>query len=545
MATELTQLLSTAVAEIVQLHELVKSLEGRIQSLEGQTEVLREELHRVSPTTKAVRQEHPGRSASIATVPAAERPVNAAAHSSGIKVFERPPQPMFVPPSPDAPPPMPPLRPELFEPIDQSEDDHPSNDQPRRPFVKWLPTTDAELPMIESRCRLKADASRWSAERKRLLNEGKDFRTDIEPRDRELIGLAKQLPDCFLWMSHPTAPNPNDVGQWHVLAGCFDVLADAVALIRKILEEPEEPHDLFGQAVDLLAEAQSSLRIIVARLEGPPTDHDQARVFGWLKSVAMNRQIFIRRYMRLDDPADPERWIDLRNRIASFQVQSEDGRKKITQRKKALSRLKHKLSQISAMPADERLPHWTSIAADVDELVASGMPPSNLELRDLLVAHVDELPEMATMPKGFQLTLREIDKYLSSMPDKAADADAETTSPQISEVADMLAGKAVIIIGGDRRPFAAEALERSFLLSELIWIDTRAHESISGFEPYVARPEVAMVLLAIRWSSHSYGEVQDFCRTYGKPLVRLPGGYNPNQVAAQILEQCSQRLTTT
>jgi hypothetical protein len=399
--------------------------------------------------------------------------------------------------------------------------------------------------MIESRCRLKADASRWAAERKRLLNEGKDFRTEIEPRDRELIGLAKQLPDCFLWMSHPTAPNPNDVGQWHVLAGCFDVLADAVALIRKILEDSEEPHDLFGQAVDLLAESQSALRIIVARLEGPPTDHDQARVFGWLKSVAMNRQIFIRRYMRLDDPADPERWIDLRNRIANFLVQSDDGRKKLTQRKKALGRLKHKLSQISTMSTEERLPHWAAIAADVDELVVSGMPPSNLELRDMLVTHVEELPEMATMPKGFQLTMREIDKYLASLPDKNAEADAETTSPQIAEVADMLAGKAVIIIGGDRRPFAAEALERAFLLSELIWIDTRAHESISGFEPYVARPEVAMVLLAIRWSSHSYGEVQDFCRTYGKPLVRLPGGYNPNQVAAQILEQCSQRLTTT
>ena len=62
------------------------------------------------------------------------------------------------------------------------------------------------------------------------------------------------------------------------------------------------------------------------------------------------------------------------------------------------------------------------------------------------------------------------------------------------------------------------------------------------FEPYVARPEVALVLLAIRWSSHSFGDVKRFCDDHGKPMVRLPGGYGVNQVAAQILAQCGERL---
>jgi hypothetical protein len=50
------------------------------------------------------------------------------------------------------------------------------------------------------------------------------------------------------------------------------------------------------------------------------------------------------------------------------------------------------------------------------------------------------------------------------------------------------------------------------------------------------------VLLAIRWSSHSFGDVKRSCDRHGKPMVRLPGGYSPNQVAAQILAQCSGRL---
>ena len=46
----------------------------------------------------------------------------------------------------------------------------------------------------------------------------------------------------------------------------------------------------------------------------------------------------------------------------------------------------------------------------------------------------------------------------------------------------------------------------------------------------MAVPEVALVLLAIRWSSHDYDSVRTYCDQYGKPLVRLPGGYNANQV---------------
>jgi len=343
-------------------------------------------------------------------------------------------------------------------------------------------------------------------------------------------------------MCHSSGPNPADPSSWLVLAGCFEVLADAIAIIRKMLEDAEESTESFEQAVDLLAEAQSALRVAVVHLEGPPTDHDQARVFGWLKNIAMHRQIFIRRYMRLDDPADPAKWSELAARLGDFQAQWEEGRRKLLHRKKKLGNVRYKLSKLRDLSCEDIVHAWNSIAEDIDELVRGGLPPSNLELRDLLTEHVDRLPEMASMPKGFQLTVREIDRYLASLPHRGEEEDEAAGDDQLDDVAAMLAGRAVILIGGDRRPHAAEALERALQLSELVWIDTRAHESTSGFEPYVARPEVAMVLLAIRWSSHSYGEVQDFCRRYDKPLVRLPGGYNPRQVAAQILQQCSQRL---
>ena len=76
----------------------------------------------------------------------------------------------------------------------------------------------------------------------------------------------------------------------------------------------------------------------------------------------------------------------------------------------------------------------------------------------------------------------------------------------------------------------------------MIWVATRPHEPTEMFEAPIARSDVALVLLAIRWTSHSYAGAKAFCDRHNKPLVRLPGGYNANQVAAQITAQCGALL---
>ncbi len=99
-----------------------------------------------------------------------------------------------------------------------------------------------------------------------------------------------------------------------------------------------------------------------------------------------------------------------------------------------------------------------------------------------------------------------------------------------------------MLIGGVRRPDAQKMLRAALGLKDLVWIETKEHQSVGRFEPAVARGDVALVLLAIRWSSHAFGDVKQFCDQYGKPLVRLPGGYSPNQVAAQIITQAGVQL---
>lgn len=405
--------------------------------------------------------------------------------------------------------------------------------------ARWTAPDDSELGPIEQRCRLKAEGARWAATRRRLMQDGADFYRDIEPMDRDIIARAKALPDCFLWMCHPSGPSPSDPAAYEEVAGCFEAVAEALAVWRQAQENPELHGQDAAQALDLLAEAQSALRVAVDNIDGQP-DSDQYKVFQWLRATANSNQIFIQRYMRADDLADPAGWSDLCARIEALDGRLQETRRQAKQRHKLLGKVRHKASLISAGSGDPA-EHWRILAEAVDQLVREGLPPSSRQLRDLLVPVLEDLADLPELPRNFQLVLREIDRFLATQPPSETTRIARPT-PEVQAAARLLKDRSVVLIGGHRRPESQQALREALGLRELIWVETREHEPIDTFEPYVARPEVALVLLAIRWSSHSHGEVQEFCQRHGKPLVRLPGGYSPNQVAAQIMQQCSQRL---
>lgn len=69
------------------------------------------------------------------------------------------------------------------------------DEAPKRPFVKSLPATDDELPLMEerrsvSKPRPVAGPNNAAA----LAMASPDFRAEVEPKDRDLIAHAKQSP---------------------------------------------------------------------------------------------------------------------------------------------------------------------------------------------------------------------------------------------------------------------------------------------------------------------------------------------------------------
>lgn len=392
-------------------------------------------------------------------------------------------------------------------------------------------SSDADLPIIEARCRMKAEGARWAIARQRRIQEGASYYTEIEPKDREIVEKAKKLPDCFLWMNHPSGPSPSV--HFDDLAGCFEAVADALTLVRGLLEDLNGNREFFEQSLDLLAEAQSALRSAIIMVDGA-RDGDQQRVYQWLRAVAAQQQVFIQRYMRIDDSADPTSWPEIDERIEALDGKLQAVRQRAKQRQARIKQLRYHATRIKNGSGTDH--DWKKVVETVEQIVADGVPPSNREVRELLLPIIDEMPDLGDLPESFRLVLREIDRFLTTSTTAPNEFIQEPTT-EVRKVAQLLAGKSVVLIGGERRPDAYAALKSTFSLKELLWIETRDHEPTELFEPFIARDEVVLVLLAIRWTSHSYGDVRQYCVKYGKALVRLPGGYNPNQVAFQILQQ--------
>lgn len=430
------------------------------------------------------------------------------------------------------------------------EDEAPEEDLPPPPpryYADSPDIADADLPWIARRCQLKAEAARWAGDRERRHYDGIDYAPEAETQLRDLIVRAKELPDCFLWMTQRSAPIPRDLSCYDDLAGCYIAAAQSITLLDDLLEHNELNSEFFERALYLAAEAQSSIRSATLTLDPTPKDSDQFKLFLWLKSVARDEEILISRYMRLDDPADPTQWQDLQDRIAHLDTQIRHFRNRDKRYQSRFKQISYHLDQIRKSrkrpTPTEPVHDWHKVLEAVEELVQDGLPPSNRDLRELLIDEVDQLPENLELSSGVLQVLREIDRYLATRAERETEQAPEAPSVYMQQATQLLRGRSVMLIGGTRRPEAARALEEAFDLKELIWEETREHQTTSVFETNVARDDVALVILAIRWSSHSFGDVKLFCDQYDKPLVRLPAGYNPNQVAYHIMQQVADRLS--
>jgi hypothetical protein len=383
------------------------------------------------------------------------------------------------------------------------------------------------LPVIAARCRLKARACRF------LAGAGAG---GWQPA---LVAEAGEMHDCYLWMLDAPAETP---AVWEALGAAFEAAADAAELLGAWWELPEPNRGrAAGDVLHLAAEAQAVLFAAVAVTGRAKPDVDQIHLFVTIRQEAARLRVFITRYLRREDRADPAAGPDVSRRLRE---QAEPLRRVADagkNRQKALSNLRYKARRLRADPAGNA-GEWPRVAELLDELVAGGLPPSNPELRDLVLPLLDSVPDDLALPPGAGRVLQEIDRYLASRPAAEEPEGQEPPNPEVAEVRRLLAGRRVVLIGGLVRPPRRDALVEAFGLADLDWVSTVDHESVTVFEAPVARPEVAVVLLAIRWSNHSYGEVQEYCDRFGKLLVRLPGGYHPNQVAHQILTQVGNRL---
>lgn len=158
-----------------------------------------------------------------------------------------------------------------------------------------------------------------------------------------------------------------------------------------------------------------------------------------------------------------------------------------------------------------------------------------------LAATIDGLPHKLTLTGRDDERLLRI---LSLLDDEDELSDGPPTHPNPAAIArPLLAGKVVVLVGGNRRDSRKLGLIRDLNLGELRWLHSTPSKPATALGPDIKREEVALVLVAIRWVRHATAwSAAESALKYNKPLVRLPGGLGSNAVAHEILEQVGKQL---
>ncbi len=403
----------------------------------------------------------------------------------------------------------------------------------RSPLPESLSETD-DLPefdpeQLAANLLLKAEACRW-LQHHGYTSEGPAL------AERYRLIEAGRAQGCYLWMLDPRVVNPLSSSAHELLSHAYRAAAEALELWRACEGQPEE-----AQAAPLLAEAQSALRVAVNRSRGLPgnalefVDDDQRSIFEELRAFGRLTQTYLD-HLSLSRPADPAACATIRERVLALGERRKQRAMTLKKQRDDLRRLAYhaeKLEHGSHNPEHD----LAKVIGAIHDLAAGGLqesaPAFDAPLRPIL-AILKGSPDPVTARVTSYIEQRD-------RVGQEAHEEPEPLLPEVAQLARLLRGRTIVMIGGEPRPEALRKIERSFSC-RLEWLSGAPHQSHYDFEPAIARREVALVLLLIRWSSHGFAEVSDFCRAHGKPLVRVPSGYGVNSLAHAVLNQASGQL---
>ncbi|GMV25060.1 MAG: hypothetical protein AMXMBFR58_10910 [Phycisphaerae bacterium] len=390
-----------------------------------------------------------------------------------------------------------------------------------------------DLELIATRSLLKAQACRASlARRAAPAADEPDHNRAIGA----LIAQGKQLDNCYLWMVNRSKPQPSDAALT-MIAAAYENLASAARLCQRV-PRGSRP-DRRTTALGLLAESQSALRVLLEDTWLTQADRDQDDAFRYLDESTSYEQLFIARHMKLSDPADPAAWPNLQARLASFMQEvaaDEDSQRKL---RTLVTKVRHHARRLIAHPGDDADHDWSRIDEALEGLLKAGRG-RDPDVVEVLRSAAAASPPPARFTAVSRALAAERQDESPPVPESAPDKYSE----EVLRVRAMLSGARCVIIGGERREDAARRIRDAFELADVDWVSLTEHGSTAAAEAPIRRPETRLVLVLIRLVGHLHAEeVAEFCDRHGKPLVRLPAGYNPERIAAEVIEQVSHRLS--
>ncbi len=406
---------------------------------------------------------------------------------------------------------------------------------------------ELDLKLIEERCRLKAASCRLFIER-RAAEAGSEAERGVVSRMNEMLTRAKAMPGCFLWVFWRHERQPDDAALSRI-AACYDAQAEGAALVRRMDEAPKgrRPDGEEAVAMGLLAEANSALRVALLGTWLTEDDKDQLETHLWLRRETASRRVFIPRFMSMSDPADPAGVDGVRARIADERKRFDDRTATAKGVKNALGHIRYHAGQIVKNRGEESARDWSRIEDAARELEGMGVALTDTRIAGAVGPAAAALwrgePADGGVVSGIVSRALAIGAGAGGEADDPAAGEVREWSGRVMEVRELLRGKRMVIIGGEPNVQAIERLTRAFELEEAEWVELTEHGSGEPMRAPINRPDTAVVVVIVKLTGHLHAdEARGYASAAGKPCVLLSGGYNPERVAAEVLEQASARL---
>jgi hypothetical protein len=402
-----------------------------------------------------------------------------------------------------------------------------------------------DLDLVVARARLKAESCRHF-----IVHRAASGNRDLEPanitRLNAMIAQAKSMPECFLWVFWPDAEQPSD-DALRTIAACYDALADAAALCDAATSSDSPfTEEETACAFQCFAQASSALRVALRDTWLRKPDHDQDDAHQWLRVNTYTRQVYVPRHMTLDDPADPAESERLSAEIHAISARAAERKDAAKQADAVLNRVRYHAKRFPADGPGESH-DCRKINEAFDQLDAMGIRPMDSRMDSIRrLLRLDAFP--ADCPPGeatVRLATPPAAEAPRAKPVPVAAATPRAWSTRVQEVRALLDGGSIVIIGGEPRQDAVDRITDAFLPARVDWVQLTEHGSGEPMRAPIARPDTRLVLVLIKLTGHLHAEeARSYARQAGKSLVFLPAGYNPEQIAEQVLEQAHQKLGT-
>ncbi len=435
--------------------------------------------------------------------------------------------------------------------LELAEDDDPGMEEdetlaaPASSFI-GAPVEIVDLRDLVEGFRLKAEGCRLQV-RRRSTNDPIDETAFLRQMHR-MMSQANDLPHyCHLWMFRRDKAQP-DVDALTRIARTYDAAAAATLLLIRVDDDAigATPREI-ELGVALAAEAKS---MVMSAMEETwlTTDDDEQRILHKrLEAEVMTRGLDRPKHMPRWAAADLTGAEDLLARIESADrgldqrlQRAERIRQKFRQleyhRNQFVSQRAHRFDEYTEKDDQQKQRMFEVIV----EMKHMGASPADARFAEIFDPEtVVQLPDEPRPPE-----VEEVLERLGYGEDEADEPDdGSLWSAQVERVKGWLAGRVVVLSGGEMRREHADRIRDAFDLADLRWIAMSEHASANPLVNAIARPDVDLVLLMVKLSGHDHiNKGRRAARDHGRTCVLLKAGYNPERIAHAIVQQASRQF---